>query len=103
IQAGEPARPTYHQPVEGKQRTIVLPAIPYPAEPAEYQEDCCELKAHGYVGIALAESPTEPIPVVGSHVAARNLPACDKFRKQTTRPANLCGAWEYDVITLDTR
>src|SRR5205814_2166008 len=27
------------------------------------------------------------------------LPACEKFRKQSQNRANLCGAWEYDVLT----
>src|SRR5205823_5925023 len=59
----------------------------------------CEGEPQRDVRIALAEAPAETILLVIWHNADGNIPACEKFRKQSQNHANLCGAWEYDVLT----
>src|SRR5207248_4238225 len=59
-----------------------------------------DAEGEGDVGIAFAEAPAEAARVLRGHGAGGNIPACEKFRKQSPDPANLCGAWEYDVVTL---
>src|SRR5207245_412815 len=100
VQAHEPAHRTQEESRDRQERASVQPAVHDPAEPAEHEDDGGELKADGDVRVALTEIATEPISVVVGHVARGNLPACEKFRKQGTGRANLCGAWEYDVLTL---
>src|SRR5207245_9870316 len=64
------------------------------------REDCeREREPERDVRVALAEAPAEAILIVGGHDADGNIPACEKFRKQSHNHANLCGAWEYDVLT----
>src|SRR2546428_957711 len=49
------------------------------------------------------ELEAEPCVAQRSRVRhGAKLRACEKFRKQTGQDATICGAWEYDVVTLAT-
>jgi len=100
IQAHEPAHRTDEEAQDSEQWAGVQPAIQEPPEPAEDQDDGGQLEPYRDVFVALAEATREPIVVVVGHDADGNMPACEKFRKQSPERANLCGAWEYDVVTL---
>src|SRR5438132_227706 len=75
------------------------PAPDHPSQRAEREDRDREGEPQGDVRIAFAEAPAEAILLVIWHDADGNIPACEKFRKQSHNHANLCGAWEYDVLT----
>src|SRR5438046_1045016 len=73
-----------------------------PSRGAEHQNGERKGEAEGDVRIAFAEAPSEPVfrvRIVYRHDVDGNLSACEKFRKQGPDLANLCGAWEYDMLT----
>src|SRR6266576_1819921 len=79
----------------------IAPSRPPPSQRAEGEDRDREAEPQGDVRIAFAEAPAETILLVVWHDADGNIPAWEKFRKKSYNHANLCGAWEYDVVTLE--
>src|SRR5438876_3078472 len=100
IDAHETAEATHTRAHEGEPGTRAEPAVHQPSQRAEEQDGEGEREAERDVRVAFAEALGEPVFVVVRHDADGNIRACEKFRKQSPERANLCGAWEYDVVTL---
>src|SRR6266568_3400852 len=88
VEAHEPAYGAGEEAGDGQQGTRMQPAVHHPAEPAEQQDDGGQLEPHRNVRIALAEAAREPVFIVRGHHADGNIPACEKFRKQSQNHAN---------------
>src|SRR4029077_19795776 len=99
IDVHEPAKATEPGAHEGEQRPGAKPAVNQPPRSTEQENRERERESERAVRVALAKAPAEAILIVGGHDADGNIPACEKFRKQSQNRANLCGAWEYDVLT----
>src|SRR6266853_108586 len=97
----EPREPAEKPAGDGEERQGMQPAVDQPAECAEGENGEREGEAQGDVRPALAVALARLVVAIW-HQPSGNLSACEIFRKQTVRPANLCGAWEYDMLTLPT-
>src|SRR5438132_7015497 len=99
VDGHEPAEPADRGAHQREPRPRAEPTVHHPSQRAEGEDRDREGEPQGDVRIAFAEAPAEAILLVIWHDADGNIPACEKFRKQSHNHANLCGAWEYDVLT----